>query len=72
MYSKAELEAKAQIDLIGIAEQLGISRMKAVNLDTRDLIYRILDRQASAPAADQQPRGHAVNTSSRSSSPSRP
>ena len=54
MYSKAELEAKAQIDLIGIAEQLGISRMKAVNLDTRDLIYRILDRQASAPAADQQ------------------
>ena len=55
MYSKAELEAKAQIDLIGIAEQLGISRLKAVNLDTRDLIYRILDRQASAPAADQQP-----------------
>ena len=54
MYSKAELEAKAQIDLIGIAEQLGISRMKAVNLDTKDLIYRILDRQASAPAADQQ------------------
>lgn len=54
MYSKAELEAKAQIDLIGIAEQLGISRMKAVNLDPRDLIYRILDRQASAPAADQQ------------------
>ena len=53
MYSKAELEAKAQIDLIGIAEQLGISRLKAVNLDTRDLIYRILDRQASAPA-DQQ------------------
>ena len=55
MYSKTELEAKAQIDLIGIAEQLGISRLKAVNLDTRDLIYRILDRQASAPAADQQP-----------------
>ena len=58
MYSKAELEAKAQIDLIGIAEQLGISRLKAVNLDTRDLIYRILDRQASAPAdGQQQPEG---------------
>ncbi len=55
MYSKAELEAKAQIDLIGIAEQLGLSRMKAVNLDQKELIYRILDRQASVPEP-QQPK----------------
>ena len=49
MYSKAELEAKAKIDLIGIAEQMGISRLKAVSLDPQDLIYRILDRQAATP-----------------------
>jgi len=57
MYSKTELEAKAQIDLIGIAEQLGISKLRAMTLNPQDLIYRILDRQAAAPApaAQQQP-----------------
>jgi len=57
MYSKTELEAKAQIDLIGIAEQLGISKLRAMTLNPQDLIYRILDRQAATPepAAQQQP-----------------
>ena len=49
MYSKTELEAKAQIDLIGIAEQLGISKLRAMTLNPQDLIYRILDRQAANP-----------------------
>ena len=55
MYSKTELEAKAQIDLIGIAEQLGISRLRAMTLNTQDLIYRILDRQAATPEPVSQP-----------------
>ncbi len=57
MYSKTELEAKAQIDLIGIAEQLGISKLRAMTLTPQDLIYRILDRQAATPepVAQQQP-----------------
>ena len=51
MYSKTELEAKAQIDLIGIAEQLGISKLRAMTLNPQDLIYRILDRQAANPVS---------------------
>ncbi len=52
MYSKTELEAKAHIELIGIAEQMGIS--KAKRLEAQDLIYRILDHQASNPTPEQQ------------------
>ncbi len=57
MYSKTELEAKAQIDLIGIAEQLGISKLRAMTLTPQDLIYRILDRQAIKP--EQVPQASA-------------
>ena len=49
MYSKAELTAKAHIELIDIAEKMGIP--KAKRLDVQDLVYKILDHQASNPAA---------------------
>ncbi len=52
MYSKTELESKAHIELIGIAEEMGIS--KAKRLEAQDLIYRILDHQASNPTPEQQ------------------
>ena len=47
MYSKSELTAKAHIELIDIAEKMGIA--KAKRLDAQDLIYKILDHQASNP-----------------------
>ncbi len=50
MFSKNELEAKAQIELIEIAKQMGISR--ASHLASQDLIYRILDHQAANPAKE--------------------
>lgn len=58
MYSKSELTAKAQIELIEIAKEMGIA--KATRLDAQELIYKILDYQAThpvtaAPAAQQQP-----------------
>ena len=49
MYNKSELENKAHIELIGIAEQMGIQRAK--RLDQQELIYSILDHQASNPTA---------------------
>ena len=56
MYSKSELTAKAHIELMDIAEKMGIA--KAKRLDAQELVYRILDHQAahpdSAPAAPQQ------------------
>ena len=48
MYSKTELENKAQIELLTIAEQMGIPRAK--RLEQQELIYRILDVQAATPA----------------------
>jgi len=58
MYSKSELTAKAQIELIEIAKGMGIA--KATRLDAQELIYKILDHQATQPAeqkpADDQPR----------------
>ena len=51
MFSKSELESKAQIDLINIAKQMGISR--ATHLDPQELIYRILDHQAANPTQEQ-------------------
>ena len=62
MYSKSELTAKAQIELIEIAKGMGIA--KATRLDAQELIYKILDHQASTPeknaapqqSSDDQPR----------------
>ncbi|MBR1785452.1 MAG: transcription termination factor Rho [Bacteroidales bacterium] len=61
MFSKSELEAKAHIELIDIAKQMGISR--AAHYDASELIYRILDHQAlvpqqegEAPAEEAAPR----------------
>ena len=50
MYSKSELENKAQIELIDIAKQMGLS--KATRLTQQELIYGILDHQAANPSAD--------------------
>ena len=47
MYSKSELSSKAHIELITIAEEMGIS--KAKRLDAQELIYKILDHQAANP-----------------------
>lgn len=47
MYSKSELTTKAHIELIGIAEGMGIS--KAKRLDAQELVYKILDHQAMHP-----------------------
>ena len=49
MYSKAELEAKAHIELINIAKELGISR--ASRMDAQDLIYKIIGLQSENPKA---------------------
>ena len=49
MYSKAELEAKAQIELINIAKELGISRVS--RLTPQDLIYKIIAHQSENPKA---------------------
>ena len=51
MFSKSELEAKAQIELIDIAKQMGISR--ATHLNSQELIYRILDHQAANPTEEE-------------------
>ena len=47
MYNKTELESKAHIELITIAEQMGIP--KAKRLEPRELVYSILDHQAANP-----------------------
>ena len=59
MYSKSELTAKAHIELIEMAKEMGIS--KATRMDAQELIYKILDHQAmnpdksaSAPADDDR------------------
>ena len=44
MYSISDLSAKAQIDLINIAEEMGIRGAK--RMEHQDLIYKILDKQA--------------------------
>ena len=49
MYSKAELEAKAQVELINIAKELGISGAAAIN--PQDLIYKIIALQSENPKA---------------------
>ena len=63
MYSKTELTEKPHIELIDIAKGMGIAR--ASRLEKQDLIYKILDFQASNPDtapkaaegdAERQPR----------------
>lgn len=49
MYTISELNAKAHIELINIAEEMGISRAK--RLEPQELIYKILDHQAANPTA---------------------
>ena len=50
MFSKTELENKAQIELIDIARQMGVS--KATRLNQQELIYSILDHQAANPGPE--------------------
>ena len=50
MYNISELSAKAHIELIDIAKELGVHR--ADRLDAQELIYRILDVQAKNPSND--------------------
>lgn len=47
MYNKNELSEKAHIELVEIAKELGISR--AIKLTKQELVYKILDYQASTP-----------------------
>jgi len=56
MYSKSELTEKAQIELIEIAKDLGISR--ANRMEPQELIYKILDTQAATadPNEDNTPK----------------
>lgn len=49
MYSKSELEAKAQVELINIAKELGIAGAAALN--PQDLIYKIIALQSENPQA---------------------
>mgnify|MGYP002526030898 CR=1 FL=1 len=49
MYSKAELEAKAHIELINIAKELGIPR--ATRMEPQSLIYKIIGVQSENPKA---------------------
>jgi transcription termination factor Rho len=49
MYSKAELEAKAHIELINIAKELGIARSS--RFTPQDLIYKIIALQSENPKA---------------------
>ena len=49
MYSKAELEAKAHIELINIAKELGIARSS--RFTAQELIYKIISLQSENPQA---------------------
>lgn len=49
MYSKSELESKAHIELINIAQELGIARATA--MDPQELIYKIISLQSENPNA---------------------
>ena len=51
MYNKIELSEKAHIELVEIAKELGISR--AMKLTKQELVYKILDHQASTPVENK-------------------
>lgn len=48
MYSKAQLESKTLEELRAIAAEMGIVRLKK-SIEIQELIYKILDQQASLP-----------------------
>ncbi len=48
MFNKTELSAKAHIELIDIAKEMGIA--KVTRLEKQDLIYKILEHQAANPS----------------------
>ena len=52
MYNKAELESKAQIELIEIAKEMGISR--ATRLDKNELIYKIIAHESENPTPEEK------------------
>ena len=52
MYSKSDLTSKAHIELMGIAEGMGIARAK--RMDAQELVYKILDHQAMHPENKEQ------------------
>ncbi len=52
MYSKTDLTAKAHIELMEIAKGMGIA--KATRLDAQELVYKILDHQASNPERNEK------------------
>ena len=57
MYNKNELSEKAHIELVKIAEELGISR--AMKLTKQELMYKILDHQASNPIEEKKSNENA-------------
>ena len=61
MYSKAELEAKAHIELINIAKELGIARPTRSN--AQDLIYKIIALQSENPQALTKEQEERLNVS---------
>ena len=63
MYSKTELSAKAHIELINIAKELGIPH--ASRAEAQELIYKILDLQASNPKAIPEASAQDSDTQSR-------
>lgn len=52
MYNKAELESKAQIELIEIAKTMGISR--ATRMDKNELIYKIIAHESENPSPEEK------------------
>ena len=52
MYTKNELENKAEVELINIAKELKISRISRLN--KQELIYRIISHQSENPDAMTQ------------------
>ncbi len=67
MYNKTELSAKAHIELINIAKELGIPH--ASRTDASELIYKILDLQAANPSAVAG--SHPLETQDAASRPKR-
>ena len=63
MYSKNELTAMAHVRLMEIAEQMGIS--KAKRLEAQELVYKILDHQATHPEAVAEGGGRKARSGRR-------
>ena len=70
MYSKAELEAKAHIELINIAKELGISR--ATRMEQQELIYKIIGLQSENPKALTKEQSAAAQQATSGEAPRAP